>query len=114
MFSVREKTPGIGWRVSRHVAGIVLSDVRYVVSRSGLERAKKTGQKNVHAWLEGDVVEENMLLIDLRGRSVRYTVDVGRFWFMSPPGILVDIAASPRAICWTHETTRWKPMVIAP
>lgn len=40
-------------KVVAHVTEISLRDCAFVVQERGRERVKKTGRKNVHAWVEG-------------------------------------------------------------
>lgn len=47
-YSVRQRG-----KVVAHAATISLRDVRFHVNKKGRERVVKTGQKNVHAWVEG-------------------------------------------------------------
>lgn len=59
-FSVQHKLPQ-GWRLDCHVGGMFwyeLENVKFHVSEKGRQRVLKTGQKNVHAWMEGDWVRD--------------------------------------------------------
>lgn len=47
-YSVRQ-----GGKVVAHVTEISLRDCVFIVQEKGRERVKKTGRKNVHAWVEG-------------------------------------------------------------
>lgn len=50
-YSVQAYFPGVGWRLVRHTDNIVLQGVRQKVYRSGLDKVRETGVKNVHAYL---------------------------------------------------------------
>lgn len=51
VFSLKER------RVVDHVEHIVLKDVRFIVREGGRNKVRKTGQKNVHAFLEGERID---------------------------------------------------------
>ncbi len=42
--------------VIAHVTDIKLKEVKFVVSEAGKRRARKTGKRNVHAFIEGCIV----------------------------------------------------------
>ena len=52
LFSVRSRKTR---RVLRHTNGMVLRDVTFVVSEAGRQRAIRTGQRNVHAYVRGTI-----------------------------------------------------------
>ena len=54
--SVQHKTEK-GWRLLKHTQSISLKDVRFIVSQSGRERCLREKRKNVHAFVEGELVE---------------------------------------------------------
>ena len=45
-------------RVVAHATSLLLSDCRFVVSKKGYERVRKTGHKNVHAYVVGKLEHE--------------------------------------------------------
>lgn len=45
-----------GWRVVGHPDHVQLSNVKFVVREAGRQRVLKEKRKNVHAWIEGDLV----------------------------------------------------------
>ena len=53
LFSIREKRSGL---VVAHAYEVVLENVVFTVHQSGRARVLKERSKNVHAWVEGDVV----------------------------------------------------------
>lgn len=59
--SIMSREPGAEnyGRVIKHVDEIVLEDVEFVVQNSGRERARDSGQKNVHAFARGHWYGEN-------------------------------------------------------
>ena len=50
-FSVRKR----GGRVLFHTTKIVLKDASFVVNESGRDKVRKTGHKNVHAFVRGTI-----------------------------------------------------------
>ena len=52
-FSVRALSGPDKGRVIGHCGEVTLSNVRFVVRKSGLARFRRTGQKNVHAFVRG-------------------------------------------------------------
>lgn len=65
VYSVRQ-----GGKVVAHVREIALRDVNFLVGAAGRDRVRATGQKTVHAYVTGYVVEGGLLFRD--GRSVTY------------------------------------------
>lgn len=63
--SVQHRTPE-GWRVLEHTSDIKLKDVTFKVSKAGRARVLREGRKNVHAFVEGT-------LVDTCSTSVRVT-----------------------------------------
>lgn len=55
-WSVRSKETG---RVVNHADQLVLHNARFVVREGGRQRTIKEGQKNVHAFIEGDVTAKD-------------------------------------------------------
>lgn len=53
--SVQEKTAK-GWRVWLHTNKITLENVTFKVSEAGRQRVLRERKKNVHAFVEGDLV----------------------------------------------------------
>lgn len=51
--SVRSKREG---RVVLYADSVGLADVKFTVQPSGRQRAREEKQKNVHAWVEGDLL----------------------------------------------------------
>lgn len=76
---------GRSWKLLAHAASIDLENVRLTVHEGGRQRVLKTGRKNVHAWLEGDVTDfvgkaktavrynprRDVAFVDDQGRPVR-------------------------------------------
>lgn len=44
--------------VVAHATAVTLLNAEFVVQKAGNKRVKKTGKKNVHAWIRGDLVEK--------------------------------------------------------
>jgi hypothetical protein len=55
LLSVQAKVNG-QWKVINHVNRIDLCDVRFKVSEAGRQRVLRENRKNVHAFVEGDVI----------------------------------------------------------
>lgn len=70
---------------AHYMGAVLLSDVSFVVHQSGFERMKEEGQRNVHAWLVGDLLAETIeryrpAVLDKGLMSqVHYDLDAGRF-----------------------------------
>jgi hypothetical protein len=47
------------WRVAGYVEGILLEDVEFVVKTEGVDRIRRTGDREVIAWFEGTVANPN-------------------------------------------------------
>lgn len=56
--SVQTKTEN-GWRVRHHVDLIGLINARFVVSQAGRARVLRDKRKNVHAYIEGELIRWN-------------------------------------------------------
>ena len=53
--SIQEKTAK-GWRVWLHASKVTLENVTFKVSEAGRQRVLRERKKNVHAFVEGDLV----------------------------------------------------------
>ena len=58
-FSIQTKTPK-GWRVTGYADKLNLRDVEFRVSEAGRQRVLKEGRKNVHAFVIGTLVDEEL------------------------------------------------------
>lgn len=47
-----------GGYVVAHADELMLINAEFIVSQAGRKRVKKTGRKNVHAWIRGEIVKE--------------------------------------------------------
>ena len=52
VYSIRQ----FGYVVA-HATELVLVNAEFIVKESGRKRVKKTGRKNVHAWVRGDILK---------------------------------------------------------
>lgn len=43
--------------VVAHADEVILLNAEFIVKEAGRKRVKKTGRKNVHAWVRGDIVK---------------------------------------------------------
>lgn len=58
--------------VIKHVLRVLLKDATPTVSRAGMERVIKTGHKNVHAFIQGEVVALDDDYIITSGKCASY------------------------------------------
>ena len=58
-FSIQSKTPK-GWRVTGYADRLNLTDVEFRVSDAGRQRVLKEGRKNVHAFVIGNLTDEEL------------------------------------------------------
>jgi hypothetical protein len=56
LWSIREK---ISNKVIYHKQRVVLTDVKFIVRESGRKRVLSEKRKNVHAWAEGEFLQNN-------------------------------------------------------
>lgn len=56
-YSVQTYVPGKGWRVAGHRLFVRLTNAEFKVSEAGRQRVLREKKKNVHAFVEGDIVE---------------------------------------------------------
>ena len=66
--SVQEKTPS-GWRVTKHPHRIKLKNAKFKVNQAGRKKVLATKQKNVHAVIEGELVDTKSTI---SGKKVTY------------------------------------------
>lgn len=66
--SLQEKRNG-SWKVTRHPKSIALKNVRFHVNEAGRLKVIETGQKNVHAFVEGELAKTCSLK---KGQIVKY------------------------------------------
>ena len=66
-----------GWRVIGHPEVVTLENVKFVVREAGRLRVLKEKRKNVHAWVEGDLVGHS--LINFR-EAAKYNPYKYEFW----------------------------------
>lgn len=72
-----------------YMATVMLKDVSFRVHSSGVKEMEKTGVRNVHAWIVGDLVEEYTIAFQPTARlvkfgnlrKVRYDFENGQFVF---------------------------------
>ena len=76
LFSVRSRMTG---KVFAHVDKVSLSDPKFVVRKSGRDRVRREGKKNVHAFVKGSLLgpDEGTILEALvntitKGKAVTY------------------------------------------
>ena len=53
LYSIRDKASGL---VLGHATGVHLAKATYHVGNAGRQKVIETGQKNVHAWVEGGFI----------------------------------------------------------
>jgi len=67
-YSIQAKTPK-GWRVVEHRDFLFLSEAYFNVSEAGRQRVLREKRKNVHAYVEGELIENACFKI---GDQIRY------------------------------------------
>lgn len=80
--SVQHYIPGTGWRVrGDHRDAVALRNVNFIVNTKGRERVLRRRRKNVHAFVEGNLIEPSVkayLACTSRAKYDPYTA--GYFW----------------------------------
>ena len=69
-------------RVKCHATNVVLNDCKFIVSYAGQRRVRNEKKKNVHAFVEGFVVDANrsLELLDFGWETVYYNPYTTDFW----------------------------------
>ena len=79
-----------------HATNVVLKDCRFIVSEAGQARVRSEGKKNVHAFIEGYVVDarKSLELLDFGWETVYYNPYHTDHWQLSmvPHDEYVDTA----------------------
>lgn len=70
LFSIQNKTPR-GWRLLKHSSRVVLKDVKFLVYESGRARVLAEKKKNVHAYVEGEWVTDQLFFPHV-SHEIRY------------------------------------------
>lgn len=86
-------------KVVAHADEVYLYDACFVVNRSGAQRARREGRKNVHAFVEGEIMLDGFAADDRSDVTrARYDLTTGRFVATSGPrsGQAVTIASVAR------------------
>lgn len=65
--SAQEKVNG-GWRVTSHPKSVKLKNAKFIVNEAGRKKVVKTKQKNVHAYIQGNLVKGGKV----KGGKVKY------------------------------------------
>jgi len=68
-FSIVDRKTG---RVFKHQFHVVIKDASFRVSEAGRQRVLKTGHKNVHAYVFGELLETNFGFPDLAPHEAYY------------------------------------------
>ena len=72
-------------RVIKHVPAVYLTDVEFRVRKSGYEKVKRTGQRNVHAFAIGTVEAIDNFKV-YNGQEVRYNPKSEKPYFQNIGG----------------------------
>jgi len=74
-----------GGIVRCHAENVVLKDCKFIVSEAGQTRVRNEGKKNVHAFVEGHVVDarESLKLLDFGWETVYYDPYTTDYWQLS-------------------------------
>lgn len=93
--SVRERKPR---KHTYHMGTVHLRDAHFQINHSGVRKARETGQRNVHAWVIGELLHEAVEAQPIDPRlmpkfvRVTYHFDTGRFLTVeSDPGRVMDV-----------------------
>lgn len=77
--------------VSHHTK-LTLVNCRFVVHKSGFVRYQKEGIRNVHAYVEGDLLQDNVVSPCCVLQEARYNLQAGHFCLVSSPGQAIEVA----------------------
>ena len=71
--------------VKCHARNVVLKDCKFIVSEAGQKRVREEGKKNVHAFIEGHVVDarKSLELLDFGWETVYYNPYTTAHWVLS-------------------------------
>ena len=74
-----------GSLVRCHATNVVLKDCKFIVSEAGQTRVRNEGKKNVHAFIEGYVVDarKSLELLDFGWETVYYNPYTTDHWQLS-------------------------------
>ena len=74
-----------GGIVRCHATNVVLNECRFIVSEAGQKRVREEGRKNVHAFIEGYVVDarKSLELLDFGWDTVYYNPYETDHWVLS-------------------------------
>ena len=74
-----------GGIVRCHATNVVLKDCKFIVSEAGRQRVREEGRKNVHAFIEGYVVDarKSLELLDFGWDAVYYNPYEVDHWVLS-------------------------------
>ena len=74
-----------GTLVKCHAENVVLKDCTFIVSEAGQKRVREQGKKNVHAFIEGHVVDARKAdeLLDFGWETVYYNPYTTDHWLLS-------------------------------
>ena len=93
VYSVRSRETEDYGRVRQHASAVRVTSPRFVVQESGAERARREGQKNVHAFVRGtaETLEDDTVdsLTLAKWQEFSYTPDRGHF-FLKETGERLD------------------------
>ncbi len=94
-----------------HVFGMVLKDARFTVRAGGNKVVLETGEKTVHAWVDGKIVAssppDSVSVSHGEAVEIRYNPHAGMTWFMRQDdggGWTIPVASAERV----YLTETWK------
>lgn len=93
-WSIRSKATG---RVVDHADNVLLHNARFRVQEGGRQRVINEGRKNVHAWVEGDLVGQDDFAAEVALESMMdcpaaYYNPYKTSTFVNPDGLPVEAA----------------------
>lgn len=62
VWSVQKYIPGKGWRVAEHLPRLALHNAKTVIMKHGQQRTRSEGKKYVHAFIEGELNDSDVLV----------------------------------------------------
>jgi hypothetical protein len=108
-FSIQSKT-STGWRVTDYKNTLTLSNCKFIVSEAGRQRVLKTKRKNVHAYVEGELLDFNCINWWNRKDFVDVSYNPYKFpWFTTPDNKIVRYSKTVLFL----NTTNNKPLLRA-
>ena len=101
-WSIQKHYPHVGWRLWAHSNSVELKNCTFKVSDASRRRCLETGKRNVHAVIEGELVNLDFSI----GRGFNHT----SFYYDVNLGVFIDafnlvsIARADSVVLWNKST----------